>query len=410
MRSEVSGRRGRRRAFAAVLGALLLAVPGTLAGCSGAAGSPLTSGAPNPSGTPGLSVTPSPSEAPSLSPVDALIETLRTGPTAQDRADAADGLSALADHAAIPALAAALSDESWMVRKQAAAALETLNDERALDALLALIAVAPASPPVAEEDLVDADEAYRDAMAALGAIGSAAAAPRLVEIAAVEDWTDDSGAAEDALVAIGEPSVPALTAAMESATPALGVVIVGIVAKLAPAGLDAMTAALADSRTEVRLAAIEGLSEYGTAATGPLIGALKDKDGAVRAAAIGALGDLGDTSATAALVGLLGNGDTVSDATDALVRIHQDDAAPLVKYLASRSTVNVYKALIRIGQDDTLTALVKALNSFGGKTMAEAYLNCGSDTLEAAATRWGTAHGYRVVSSGGSGAEVWGDK
>ena len=97
-----------------------------------------------------------------------------------------------------------------------------------------------------------------------------------------------------------------------------------------------------------------------------------------------------------------------SAVTRALVKIHADNGTPLVGYLRSRKTVGVYRALIRIGDGDTVSALVKAMKTFGTKTMGETYLNCGSPRLEKAAKAWAAAHGYRVVTRPGSGDEAWG--
>ena len=53
--------------------------------------------------------------------------------------------------------------------------------------------------------------------------------------------------------------------------------------------------------------------------------------------------------------------------------------------------------------------LIKALNAYGNKQMAEDFLNRGNSRLEEAARRWATAHGYTVIKlpSGGT-RPAWG--
>lgn len=347
------------------------------------------------------------SPAPSLDPTDTLIETLRTG-TRSERYAAANDLADLGDPAAIPALVEALEDESWDVRWRAAEALIVVHDERAVEPLVAFVATPPAAPAVAEIDLDMAHNAYLAAIEALGAIGDARAVPRLVEIAAVEDWSLESGAAEDALAAIGEDALPGLEQALAGADAAQAAVIVRLLASAGDAALDALLMALGDERVAVRLEAAGALGGYGEPAVEPLLGALKDHNGKVAAAAAESLGEIGDARATESLVKALSDGDTRPAAVRALVLIHRDDATPLVKYLKAEKTVGVYRPLIRLGQEDTVAALVKALKSFGTKSMGEAYLNCGNGELEKAAKQWAKAHGYTVVSSPGSGEEQWG--
>jgi hypothetical protein len=120
---------------------LVILLAGSLAGCEDAQLPPVFS--------PGSAPDPSPGSSAGVpaGDLDGLIATLREG-TQTERAQAADDLARLADPAAIPALATALADEDWTVRWRAAEALTTLNDERAVDALLDLVAVAPKEPAV----------------------------------------------------------------------------------------------------------------------------------------------------------------------------------------------------------------------------------------------------------------------
>ena len=230
---------------------------------------------------------PASSPSPSVAVIDELLDTLENG-TRTARAAAASDLAELGDPVAIPALAAALSDEDWDVRWRAAEALVTLHDERAVDALLSLVAVAPARPAVGDDDLWAAQAAYRAGIKALGNIGDVRAVPRLVEIAAVEDWTLDSGAAEDALEAIGDVAVPGITDALAAADPEQAARIVPLLALTGEAGLAPLAVALGDKRLPVGIAAAPALVPYGSGAVGPLLGARKAKDRSLRRAATSA--------------------------------------------------------------------------------------------------------------------------
>ena len=194
---------------------------------------------------------------------------------------------------------------------------------------------------------------------------------------------------------------------MKTAGASRAVQIVPLMARLGDAGLAPLKAALADKRPAVRIAAAKALGGYGEDGLSPLLGALKATDRNLRIAAVNALGDLGDAKATAALVAQLSDSKMTSAVTRALTRIHTDDGSPLVRYLKSRKTVGVYRALIRIGDADTISALVTAMRTFGNKTMGETYLNCGSPRLEKAAKAWaprmatGSSRGQAPATSPG---------
>ena len=61
-----------------------------------------------------------------------------------------------------------------------------------------------------------------------------------------------------------------------------------------------------------------------------------------------------------------------------------------------------------VGAADTAKAMATSLVKLGDLEMAEAFLNCGSETLEQAAHDWAAAHGYTVISLPGSGGGTWG--
>lgn len=339
--------------------------------------------------------------------VASLLEVLQAG-TRSERAAAASELGAMADDDAVPALIAALDDESWEVRAAVAAALRDIPNPASVGPLLALIATEPAPPDVREDELWTARDACNAAIEALGVIGDPQAAARLAEIAVDEETGLDREAAGTAVVAMGEAAVPALTTFLSRASTAQAPAVAALLGRLGDGALGPLVAALKDKRAGVRIAAARALGGQGAEAVKPLMAALGAKGTDLRIAAAASLGAIGDTRATAALVRLLAAKKTRPAAVRALVSIHRENATPLVKYLASRSTVQVYRPLIRIGQTTTVPALVKALQRFGSKTMGETYLNCGQPKLEKAARAWARAHGYIVVPSVGAGEEAWG--
>lgn len=401
--------RWEHRLLAAILAAALVA-PGAW-GCEDTAldepaGATSPGGRPAATG-PGGNASQGGGSVPEGSYLDILLGTLASG-TRTERAEAAWELGDLGDPGAVPSLIEALRDESWDVRAAAAAALGRLPDPESVQPLLQLIAVEPAASEVREGDLAGAIDAGNAAIESLGIIGNPAAAARLAAIAADEATALDRDAAGSALAAIGEAAVPAVAAAIADAPAAAAARLVVVLAGLGDAALDPLAGALRDRRSAVQVAAARALGGFGPAAVKPLVTALGARSTEVRAAAARSLGEIGDARATGPLVKLLATSKARPPAVTALVAIHGDDATPLVRYLRSRSTVQVYRPLIRIGQGDTVPALVKALKRFGSKAMGETYLNCGERRLERAARQWAGAHGYIVMPGMGAAEEVWG--
>jgi hypothetical protein len=56
-----------------------------------------------------------------------------------------------------------------------------------------------------------------------------------------------------------------------------------------------------------------------------------------------------------------------------------------------------FSFFIQRGEPGSEDALIQALNAYGDKDMAEAFLNRGNSALEAAARQWAVAHGYQVI-------------
>jgi hypothetical protein len=103
---------------------------------------------------------------------------------------------------------------------------------------------------------------------------------------------------------------------------------------------------------------------------------LLDPDSVVRGAAADALVSIGGERAAAALLGAL-----------------DDKNLPAL--------AGAYEYYIRLGRADSEDVLIGALDEYGGRGMAEAFLNCGNAKLEKAGSTWAYSHGYRVTEDKG---------
>lgn len=82
----------------------------------------------------------------------------------------------------------------------------------------------------------------------------------------------------------------------------------------------------------------------------------------------------------------------------------------LTAYLAIQSiAMDHFPLIIRVGNENTVPALIKALELYGNVEMAKFYLNSGHEQLESAAQAWATANGYRVTIGGIGSGLGWGD-
>jgi HEAT repeat protein len=322
--------------------------------------------------------TSTPTEAPTARPtLGATIPELIAALSDSDpeiRLEAAERLGTIGDPQAVPALADAALDDDIDVALAAIAALASIGGDDATGALVDLTATVPDDGDYEAEDRLVA------AIVALGRVGGAVAIARLLELKVDEDMGGTAWMAVD-------EAVEALSAD----------------------DVSAVAAALGHDETAVRLEAIACLGAIGGPdAVEALIDQVGSKDPEIRMAAIDALAEAGDPKATATLVKALSDDDAFAAASRALVEIHRADASPLLKYLKSKSTRKVYYPLIRIGQKGTEDALVTALGKYGYKDMAVDYLNCGNATLEKAARRWASRHGYTVITLPGGSSVTWG--
>jgi hypothetical protein len=75
---------------------------------------------------------------------------------------------------------------------------------------------------------------------------------------------------------------------------------------------------------------------------------------------------------------------------------------------AKEGVVQTCLDFIRRGDETRIPELIDMLDQYGDVKLAEDYLNCGQPDLEAAATHWASARGYRIGSGAGSNRASWG--
>lgn len=325
-------------------------------------------------------------------------------------AGAVDVAYRLADERAIEPLCALIEDDSYDAATRASA----------IQAVASLGASAKDASPVRylTEAISDKDEDVRvAAIEGLALFNDASSVgPLVTAFASGEQRTSD--AAAKTLEALGSPSVypvMALTADPSTSSRALT-----LVRRIGPQAADQVVRAIGHKSARVRLAAIGVIVEYNyseDSAVKALITRLRgDRVVAVRVAAANALGRFKSDAASDYLFTILcknSNKTLRASAATALVRIWGASDRALLYALRDRNTKTVaklYKRFIGWGKSEALPIMRDAVLKHGSKAMVLAYLNCGDGTLNKAARRWCSSHGYRVVtrSTGGWSGPRWG--
>lgn len=254
---------------------------------------------------------------------DVLIEQLQNGEAAS-RSLAAERLALLGDPRAVPPLIEVFSTAKDVpVRISAAAALGTLKDRRAVEAL-----VTATNAPAREVRVA--------AVTALGLIADHTSSDAL--LAAAKD--PDQGVRDAALVALA----------------ALGI------------SVERLSADITNPNWQTRVAAITMLARLGDAKSTPLlVNALKDSDIRVRAEAARTIGVMGDQRAFEGLNGALkdASADVRIEATYALGRLKDARAiAPLSNLLNDRDarvSLAAAESLVRMQDARAVRVLVASL-------------------------------------------------
>jgi HEAT repeat protein len=244
---------------------------------------------------------------------------------------------------------AALKDEDWAIREEAATMLGTFRDPRAVVPLVSM--------------LRDRDRAVRDAaIGALLAIGEPAVLPlgaclsdpvltvqelassvlatiadarvltQLMAALASPDWIVRMHAAQ-ALGRIRDPeAVGVLVPRLQDSVKAVREEVSSALAAIGEAALSSLLSALTHSEWLVRLHAVEALGKTGSPeAVAPLLSVLfNDQDRAVREDAVRALGQIGDARAVEFLITAMKEPGLRPLAVEALGRIGDRRAVPVL--------------------------------------------------------------------------------
>ena len=305
--------------------------------------------------------------------IDALTTAMKDADV-EVRRTAAQALGSLEDPRAVDALLAALRDDADAdVRKMAAWALGEIESPRAVAGLSqaarsdrsaevrAMSAWAlgeiesPEGVPALGAALRDSDvEVRRMAVWALGEIESAEAVEWLTP--ALRD--DDVEIRRKAAWALGEiqsaAAVPALGAAMRDADAEVRSMAAWALGEIQnPAAVDALQVGVRDANVEVRRHSVWALGEIEDArAVGPLSQALSDSDAEVRKTAAWALGEIQHPSAIPALRPLLQDSDPEVRKTAIWALVEMEDPA-------------VYDILVELLKDEDPEVRRQAAHALG---------------------------------------------
>ncbi len=275
-------------------------------------------------------------------------------------------------------------------------------------------------PLIEARDATDDEEVLAAVDKLLASIGDSAVAP-LVALLGAEAWP------EDVLRRIGAGAVSPLAARLTDEDPAIRYTALGVLLGM---GIDGDTTiadrlARADTiplliaaRQEAgfdgeRNAALESiLSAVGEPAIEPVMALVGTQTWAREVlAGMGA-------KAVPVLMKALQNEDQAVryGAADALVLIQKANPQLVSELMAaleasdSKFIATNYPFYIRLGQEGTEDALIRALTKAGTKEMCVDYLNCGNEKLDAAARTWAAKHKYEVNTTPGShDGPQWGE-
>lgn len=303
---------------------------------------------------------------------------------------------------------AALKDEDWAIREEAAMALGTFRDPRAVDPLVvllrdadravrqaaigALTAIGEPSVPVLGLCLSDPQPGVQEAASSvLAVIADERVLVPLITALGNQDWIVRMHAAK----ALGrikdaraiEPLVPLLQDKVKAVREEVSIAL----AAIGDAALPCLLDALKHPEWLVRLHAVEALAKSRSAdAVEPLLWALfNDPDQAIREDVVRALGDLGDARAREFLVMAMKEPGLRPLAVDALGKIGDRRAVPvLIAVLDGSDRPVLSRAVAGCGDSwddemETKGAAVRALGSLGDEAAIPTLLKA----LEETATR-----------------------
>jgi len=282
---------------------------------------------------------------------------------------------------------AALRDEDWAVREEAATALGGFRDRRAVEPLIAVLrdsdravreAAVTALTAIGEPAIEPLGACLQDrnlavqeyAAAILASIGDARVVDRLVASLSSADWIVRMHAAR-ALGRIGEArAIPALMPLLQDKVKAVREEASGALARLGPAAIPVLVAALAHEEWLVRLHAVESLGKTKSPdAVTPLLHLLfNDRDSSLREDAVRALGDIGDARAVEFLLTALKEPGLRPLVVEALGKIGDARAVPaLVAIVEGTDRPERSREIAGCGDqwDEEMTAMAGAAHALG---------------------------------------------
>ena len=299
---------------------------------------------------------------------------------------------------------AALNDEDWAIREEAASALGEAGDSRAVVPLVAVLkdpdravrqAAIGALTAIGEPSVVpvgaclhDADLTLQEsASAVLSSIGDRRVVDPLINALKSSDWIVRMHASK-ALGRIGDPRVvEPLVPLLQDKVKAVREETAHALAQIGEAAIPSLLKTLAHEDWLVRLHTVEALGKIkSSAVVNPLLHVMfNDRDSAIRVDAARSLGELGDPRAVEFLITAMGDEDIRPSAIEALGKIGDRRAVPALtrvvigtsrpvnsrpihgcgdrydsEMLAQEAAV---KALARIKDEATLPTLIAALQN-----------------------------------------------
>jgi HEAT repeat protein len=282
---------------------------------------------------------------------------------------------------------AALQDDDWAVREDAAVLLGTLKDSRAVLPLIGLLrdedravrraaigALQAIGAPAVESlgcCLGDPSLQVQEAAAEiLAQQGDARVLTPLTAALASSDWIVRMHAAT-ALGRIADPdTVDLLVPLLQDKVKAVRAEAAGALAAIGTASIPSLGEALRHEDWLVRLHAVEALGKLRTPdAVGPLLFALfNDRDSAVREDIVRALGDIGDTAAVEYLLQVLKEPGLRPLAVEALGKIKDQRAVPALEEIVAGKAVPPHSRTVTGCADqwsDEMTAMGEAVRALG---------------------------------------------
>lgn len=294
---------------------------------------------------------------------------------------------------------AALKDEDWAIREEAAAALGAFRDARAVGPLVqlladddravreasiqALTAIGEAAVPALGRCLEGATLTVQESAASiLSTIGDIRVLDVLITALTSTDWIVRMHAAKG-LGRIADPrSIPCLMPLLQDKVKAVRVETAEALARAGQAAVPHLLDALQSKEWLVKLHVIEALGKMRSPDTvEPLLTVLfNDPDAAVRTDAVRALGDIGDARAVDFLLTALNDVDVRPVAVESLGKIRDRRALPaLIKIVNGSSRPEHCRPLDGCGDrwDQEMIVMgfaVRALGDIGDETAIPALI------------------------------------